>query len=157
MQIRFFIAVLQQTTRARPMTTLLSLAVGGSMQSQTEAKLASMNLKSPGLKSNMPSSPSAPHFQYQRPKPPVPRIQLELFFLIPRFRQFRRNLKRHHGDSFPNNMPNSKQPATPLILYRLRLCLERRRARCMSWRQFTWPGRTVAECDNSPILYIRRD
>ena len=32
------------------------------MQSQMEAKLASMNLKSPGLKSNMPSSPSARTF-----------------------------------------------------------------------------------------------
>jgi hypothetical protein len=44
------------------MTALLSPAVGGSMQSQMEAKLASMNLKSPGLKSNMPSSPSARTF-----------------------------------------------------------------------------------------------
>ncbi len=44
------------------MTALLSPAVGGSMQSQMEAKLASMNLKSPGLKSNMPSSPSARNF-----------------------------------------------------------------------------------------------
>ena len=32
------------------------------MQSQMEAKLASMNLKSPGLKSNMPSSPSTRNF-----------------------------------------------------------------------------------------------
>src|SRR5260370_34578079 len=48
--------------RADPMTALLSPAVGGSMQSQMEAKLASMNLKSPGLKSNMPSSPSARNF-----------------------------------------------------------------------------------------------
>ena len=61
-QIRFFIAVLQQMARADPMATLLSLAVGGSMQSQTEAKLASMDLKSPGLKSNVPSSPSARTF-----------------------------------------------------------------------------------------------
>ena len=44
------------------MTALLSPAVGGSMQSQMEAKLASMNLKSPGLKSNMPSSPSSRNF-----------------------------------------------------------------------------------------------
>jgi hypothetical protein len=61
-QIRFFITVLQQMARADPMTALLSPAVGGSMQSQMEAKLASMNLKSPGLKSNMPSSPSARTF-----------------------------------------------------------------------------------------------
>ncbi|KAF8256904.1 hypothetical protein EI94DRAFT_1774759 [Lactarius quietus] len=51
-----------QMARADPMTALLSPAVGGSMQSQMEAKLASMNLKSPGLKSNMPSSPSARSF-----------------------------------------------------------------------------------------------
>ncbi|OBZ71532.1 Protein VTS1 [Grifola frondosa] len=37
-------------------------AVGGSMQSQMEAKLASMNLKSPGLKSNLPGSPTARNF-----------------------------------------------------------------------------------------------
>ena len=61
-QIRFFITVLQQMARADPMTALLSPAVGGSMQSQMEAKLASMNLKSPGLKSNMPSSPSTRSF-----------------------------------------------------------------------------------------------
>ena len=48
--------------RADPMTALLSPAIGGSMQSQMEAKLASMNLKSPGLKSNMPSSPSTRNF-----------------------------------------------------------------------------------------------
>ncbi|KAN0130639.1 hypothetical protein V8E53_011532 [Lactarius tabidus] len=62
MQIRFFITVLQQMARSDPMTALLSLAVEGSMQSQMEAKLASMNLKSPRLKSNIPSSPSARTF-----------------------------------------------------------------------------------------------
>ena len=61
-QIRFFITVLQQMARSDPMTALLSPAMGGSMQSQMEAKLASMNLKSPGLKSGMPSSPSARSF-----------------------------------------------------------------------------------------------
>ncbi|KAH8987228.1 hypothetical protein EDB86DRAFT_3245844 [Lactarius hatsudake] len=61
-QIRFFTTVLQQMARADPMTALLSPAVGGSMQSQMEAKLASMNLKSPGLKSTMPGSPSARTF-----------------------------------------------------------------------------------------------
>jgi len=61
-QIRFFITVLQQMARADPMTALLSPAVGGSMQSQMEAKLANMSLKSPGLKSNMPSSPSTRNF-----------------------------------------------------------------------------------------------
>ena len=61
-QIRFFITVLQQMARSDPMTALLSPAVGGSMQSQMEAKLASMNLKSPGLKSNLPASPTARNF-----------------------------------------------------------------------------------------------
>lgn len=48
--------------RSDPMTALLSPAVGGSMQSQMEAKLASMSLKSPGLKSNLPASPTARNF-----------------------------------------------------------------------------------------------
>ncbi|KAI0718203.1 hypothetical protein C8T65DRAFT_804192 [Cerioporus squamosus] len=61
-QIRFFITVLQQMARSDPMTALLSPAVGGSMQSQMEAKLASMSLKSPGLKSNLPSSPTTRNF-----------------------------------------------------------------------------------------------
>ncbi|KAH9924650.1 uncharacterized protein BXZ73DRAFT_91234 [Epithele typhae] len=61
-QIRFFITVLQQMARSDPMTALLSPAVGGSMQSQMEAKLASMSLKSPGLKSNLPASPTARNF-----------------------------------------------------------------------------------------------
>ncbi|TFK48744.1 hypothetical protein OE88DRAFT_1684085 [Heliocybe sulcata] len=65
-QIRFFITVLQQMARADPMTALLSPAVGGSMQAQMEAKLASMNLKSPGLKSPLPASPSARNFSANR-------------------------------------------------------------------------------------------
>ncbi|KAH7913969.1 hypothetical protein BJ138DRAFT_1144883 [Hygrophoropsis aurantiaca] len=56
-QIRFFITVLQQMARSDPMTALLSPAVGGSMQSQMEAKLAQMSLKSPSLKSPMSGSP----------------------------------------------------------------------------------------------------
>ncbi|KAF7422332.1 hypothetical protein PC9H_010488 [Pleurotus ostreatus] len=59
-QIRFFITVLQQMARSDPMTALLSPAMGGSMQSQMEAKLAS--IKSPGLKSNLPASPTARSF-----------------------------------------------------------------------------------------------
>ncbi|KAH9890351.1 hypothetical protein C8Q73DRAFT_703964 [Cubamyces lactineus] len=61
-QIRFFITVLQQMARSDPMTALLSPAVGGSMQSQMEAKLAQMNLKSPGFKSNLPASPTTRNF-----------------------------------------------------------------------------------------------
>ncbi|KAJ1303197.1 hypothetical protein OPQ81_011396 [Rhizoctonia solani] len=60
-QIRFFITVLQQMARADPMTALLSPAVGASMQSQMEAKLASLGLKSPGP----PASPSARSFNRQ--------------------------------------------------------------------------------------------
>jgi len=57
-QIRFFITVLQQMSKSDPMTALLSPAVGGSMQSQMEAKLASLNLKSPGFA----PSPTARNF-----------------------------------------------------------------------------------------------
>jgi len=59
-QIRFFITVLQQMARSDPMTALLSPAMGGSMQSQMEAKLAS--IKSPGLKSGLPASPTTRNF-----------------------------------------------------------------------------------------------
>ncbi|KAG8880400.1 hypothetical protein FRB97_000872 [Tulasnella sp. 331] len=57
-QIRFFITVLQQMARSDPMTALLSPAVGSSMQSQMDARLASMGLKSPGL----PGSPAVRSF-----------------------------------------------------------------------------------------------
>ncbi|KAJ3481873.1 hypothetical protein NLI96_g7367 [Meripilus lineatus] len=65
-QIRFFITVLQQMARADPMTALLSPAVGSSMERQMEAKLASMNLKSPGLKSALPASPTTRNFSGSR-------------------------------------------------------------------------------------------
>ncbi|KAJ6602224.1 hypothetical protein B0H10DRAFT_1823271 [Mycena sp. CBHHK59/15] len=64
-QIRFFITVLQQMARSDPMTALLSPAVGGSMQAQMEAKLA--GLKSPGLKSGLPASPTARNFTQTTP------------------------------------------------------------------------------------------
>jgi len=66
-QIRFFITVLQQMARSDPMTSLLSPALGNSMQSQMEAKLAQMNLKSPSLKSGLPASPTARNFSGNRP------------------------------------------------------------------------------------------
>ncbi|KZT37346.1 hypothetical protein SISSUDRAFT_1048552 [Sistotremastrum suecicum HHB10207 ss-3] len=63
-QIRFFITLLQQMARSDPMTALLSPSVGGgSMQSQMEAKLASMGLKSPSVKT--PNSPSRNFTQRQ--------------------------------------------------------------------------------------------
>ncbi|KAF5360842.1 hypothetical protein D9756_004965 [Leucocoprinus leucothites] len=62
-QIRFFITVLQQMARADPMTALLSPAMG-SMQNQMEASFA--RLKSPGLKSNMPASPTTRNFAGNR-------------------------------------------------------------------------------------------
>ena len=65
-QIRFFITVLQQMARSDPMTALLSPAMGGSMQSQMEAKLASLSLKSPGLKSGLPASPTTRNFNPNR-------------------------------------------------------------------------------------------
>lgn len=63
-QIRFFITVLQQMARSDPMTALLSPAMGGSMQSQMEAKLASM--KSPALKPGLPASPTTRNFSANR-------------------------------------------------------------------------------------------
>ena len=59
MQIRLFVTVLQLMARADAKTALLSPAIGSSMESRMEGKLASMNLKSPGLESSNPSSPSA--------------------------------------------------------------------------------------------------
>ncbi|KAF8531993.1 hypothetical protein JB92DRAFT_2781115 [Gautieria morchelliformis] len=66
-QIRFFITVLQQMARSDPMTALLSPAAGGSMQSQMEAKLATLGIKSPALSGSFPSpaSPSARNFGRQ--------------------------------------------------------------------------------------------
>ncbi|OBZ77449.1 hypothetical protein A0H81_02513 [Grifola frondosa] len=52
--------------RADLMTALPSPAVGGSMQSQMKAKLASMNLKSFGLKSNVPGLLTARNFRVLR-------------------------------------------------------------------------------------------
>ncbi|KAF9533180.1 hypothetical protein CPB83DRAFT_845997 [Crepidotus variabilis] len=62
-QIRFFITVLQQMARSDPMTALLSPAMG-SMQSQMESKL--VGLKTPGLKSGLPASPTARNFSGNR-------------------------------------------------------------------------------------------
>ena len=61
-QIHLFITVLQQMVRTNHMTALLSPIVGGYVRSQMENRLASMSLKSPSLKSNMPSSPSVRTF-----------------------------------------------------------------------------------------------
>ncbi|KAH8994164.1 hypothetical protein EDB86DRAFT_2829980 [Lactarius hatsudake] len=83
LQIRFFITALQQMARADPMTALLSPAVRGSMQSQMEAKLASMNLKSPGLKSTMPGSPSARTFNTSATNRPSPAFDSSSSFLSP--------------------------------------------------------------------------
>ncbi|KAJ7644474.1 hypothetical protein FB45DRAFT_736333 [Roridomyces roridus] len=64
-QIRFFITVLQQMARSDPMTALLSPAVGGSMSSQMDARLAS--LKSPGLNPALPASPTTRNFNQAAP------------------------------------------------------------------------------------------
>ncbi|KAI9436695.1 hypothetical protein H4582DRAFT_2058612 [Lactarius indigo] len=69
-QIRFFINFLHQIVRADFVTTLLGPAVGGSMQSQMEAKLASMNLNSPGFESTLPGS-LHPYLQHQRHELPI--------------------------------------------------------------------------------------
>ncbi|KAI9436692.1 hypothetical protein H4582DRAFT_1962700 [Lactarius indigo] len=67
--------------KADLMTTLLSPAVGGSMQSQMEAKLASMNLKSFRTRVSYFRFPLRPHFQHQRHESPIARLRL--FFLFP--------------------------------------------------------------------------
>ncbi|KAI9436712.1 hypothetical protein H4582DRAFT_2099764 [Lactarius indigo] len=82
-QMHFFITVLQQMTRAGPMTALLSPAVEFSMQSQMEAKLASTNLKSLGLKSTMPGSPSARTFHTSTTNRQSPAFDSSSSFLSP--------------------------------------------------------------------------
>ena len=90
-KIRFFITVLQQMAMADSIT----LSERGRRGSFAESD---RNLvKSPRLKSNMPSSPW-PALQHQCHAPPVARIRLELFFLISRFCQFRPQSKRRRGD-----------------------------------------------------------
>ena len=78
----------------RPHNCSLSLAVGGSMQSQMEAKLASMNLRFTRTPSPTCLVPPLPALQHQCHSPPVARIRRELFFLISRFYQIRREPKR---------------------------------------------------------------
>jgi hypothetical protein len=138
-QIRFFVTVLQQVARADPMTALLSQAVGGSMQSQVEAKLVSMNLKSPVLKSSMPSSTSARTFNTSATNRQWLAFNSSSSFLSP-------------GSA--NSDPNPSDAAVTLALQCAKLKAasnaahrrsgsnhERRRARYMGRRQFTRLGR----------------
>ena len=149
-QIRFFITVLQQMTRADPMTALLSLAVGGSMQSPTEAKLASMNLKFPGLKSNMPSSPSARTFNTSATNRQSLAFDSSSSFLSP--------------DS-ANSVGNPSDAAATLAQQRAKLKTASNAAHRISapalassgaGERDTWAGVSslgqVAERDNSPTL-----
>ena len=107
--------------RANPMTALQSLVVKGSiMQNQMQAKLASMNLKSPGLKSNMPSSPSTLTFNTSATNCQSPKFDLSSPFLSP----YSTNSVGSSSDAattLAQQVPNSKQPATPFIASRLRL------------------------------------
>ncbi|KAH9023062.1 hypothetical protein EDB83DRAFT_2658739 [Lactarius deliciosus] len=66
-----------------PMTALLSLAVGASMPSQLEAKLASMNLKSPRLKFTMPGFPSIRTFNISATNPQSLAFDSSSSFLSP--------------------------------------------------------------------------
>ena len=148
-QIRFFITVLQQMARADPMTALLSPAVGGSMQSQMEAKLASMNLKSPGLKSNMPSSPSARTFNTSATNRQSLAFDSSSSFLSP--------------DS-ANSVGNPSDAAATLAQQRAKLKAASNAAHRISapalassgGERGTWAGVSslgqVAERDNSPTL-----
>ena len=130
------------------MTALISPVVGASMQSQMEAKLASMNLKSPGLKSNMPSSPSAHTFNTS----PTNRQSLSFdssSFLSP--------------DS-ANSVGNPSDAAATLAQQRAKLKAASNAAHRISapalassgGERGTWAGVSshgqVAERDNSPTL-----
>ena len=120
-QIRFFVTVLQLMARADEKTALLSPAIGSSMESRMEGKLASMNLKSPGLESNNHSSPSArisiPALRTASRQPsthPPPSSYLPIL-PIPSTTQ-----AKPRRPSL-NSAPNSKLPATPSIAYMYRL------------------------------------
>ena len=90
-KIRFFIPVLQQMAMADSITLSEPGRRGSFVESDRNL------VKSPRLKSNMPSSPF-PVLQHQCHAPPVARIRLELFFLLSRFCQFRPQSKRRRGD-----------------------------------------------------------
>ena len=113
-QIRCFITVLQQMARADPMTALLSPAVCGSMQSQMEARLANMNLKSPGLKSNVPGSPSARTFDTTTTNCQSLAFDSLSPFLSPNSAKATRATPRR---TLLNSVPNSRPPATTPIAY----------------------------------------
>ncbi|KAH9059940.1 hypothetical protein EDB87DRAFT_679833 [Lactarius vividus] len=147
-QIRFFITVLQQMARADPMTALLSPAVGGSMQSQMEAKLASMNLKSPGLKSTMPGSPSARTFNTSATNRQSLAFDSSSSFLSP---------------DTANTVGNSSDAAATLAQQRAKLKAAGNAAHrisapalASSGERGTWAGvlGQVAERDNSPTQEI---
>ena len=100
--------------KADPMTDLLSLAVGGSMQSQMEAKLASMNIKSPRL---IPSSPSthtlhtSTNRNYQSPA-----FNSTSSFLSPKTANTLGNLS-DGAHTLAQQRANSMPPATPHIAF----------------------------------------
>ena len=143
-QICFFITVLQQAARADPMTTLLSLAVGSSMQSQMEAKLAVWI-----------SSPA-----HSLSSPPVP--------LTPRSRTNQQSLAFDSSLLFPDSAntlcnqatpprsshisaPISKPLTTTSCIY-YGTGLERSRARCLGLPRFTRPGRGARQL--SPTIHF---
>lgn len=111
LQIHLFITVLQTMARVDPMTTLLSLTVGGCMQSQVEAELASMNLKVQHTRLLLRPRP-----QHQRHEPPVSRPCFGSSFLSPYFADTVDNPVMPPRRSL-NNAPNSKLPITPPIVH----------------------------------------
>ena len=103
------------------MTALLSPAIKGStMQNQMQAKLASMNLKSPGLKSNMPSSPSTLTFNTSATNCQSLVFDLPSPFLSP-YSANPVGIPSDDATTLAQQVPSSKQPATLFIASRLRL------------------------------------
>ena len=142
-QIHFFITVLQQMARADSMTALLSPAIGCSMQSQMETKLASMDLKSPGLKSTVPGSPSSRTFNTSAiPNCQSLAIDPTSYFLFP---DTANTAGRQPKRRCRYARPTARQTQSPWQRRASHFCagarLEHRRARHLGRRQFARPGR----------------
>ena len=124
-----------------------SPGVGGSMQSQ-EAKLASMNLKSPRLKSNMPGSTSARTFNTSTTSRQSLAFDscLPSYPLIPPILSAARATPRR---TLLNSTPSSRPPAAPPIAYPHRLSrLASSVGECSTWASVSPLGQ-VAERNNS--------
>ena len=136
-QLHFFITVLQQM--AGPTPLLLSepgrrgfrAEPDGSQTRQYESHVSQTQVSHAQF-------PLDPHYQHQRHEPPVASLRLELFFLISRFCQFRRQPKRPCDDPRSRRNQGRQQGCPSHICTGSRL--ECTRARYMGRCQFTRPG-----------------